>query len=254
MTSAWMKTNATRYEPFIPGNIRQYCETQIEPYGIEIDHIGLMALSECLIQPAGFAVEVIYLDRSEGDEVNIHRFDNSGDGLVTPADAPVLRLLYRPCVSRTENIGPLLTATAAGTTISCTKAKTRPSRLRSTSRPTCRWPSSRVYPSNFSRLRRRHTEYRPILDSLTISARSRTRGTSGHRSCRFQSSSPRPSSRCHSRQQPSETRRSTRVTSKARTSSPRSTNRRRPRRRHTGDTRKGRTRDARTGARAGRVG
>lgn len=65
-----------------------------------------MALSECIIQPAGFAVEVIYLDRSEGDEVNIHRFDNSGDGLVLPADAPVLRLLYRPYTPRSVPINP----------------------------------------------------------------------------------------------------------------------------------------------------
>lgn len=91
-----MKTNAERYAPFVGGDVQNYCGTQIEPYGIEIDHVGLMALSECLVQPAGFAVEVIYLDRSEGDEVNIHRLDTNGNGMVLPGDAPVLRLLYRP--------------------------------------------------------------------------------------------------------------------------------------------------------------
>ena len=91
-----MKSNLARYAPFVGGDVQEYCAAQIEPYGIEIDHAGLMALSECIIQPAGFAVEVIYLDRSDGDEVNIHRFDNSGDGLILPSDAPALRLLYRP--------------------------------------------------------------------------------------------------------------------------------------------------------------
>jgi ubiquitin thioesterase protein OTUB1 len=70
------------------------------PHGVEIDHVGLMALIDCLILPAGMAVEIIYLDRSAGDEVNVHRFEKlEGEGVLTPPDAPVLRLLYRPYVS-----------------------------------------------------------------------------------------------------------------------------------------------------------
>jgi ubiquitin thioesterase protein OTUB1 len=92
-----MKTRPECYQPFLDRPVKQFCETQIEPYAIEIEHVGLMALIDCLVLPASFAVEVFYLDRSVGDEVNVHRFEDPGtDGISTPSDAPVLRLLYRP--------------------------------------------------------------------------------------------------------------------------------------------------------------
>jgi ubiquitin thioesterase protein OTUB1 len=92
-----MKARPGRYQPFLDCSVKEFCELQIEPYGIEIEHVGLMALIDCLVLPAGFAVEVFYLDRSLGDEVNVHRFQDPGDGEPpTPTNAPVLRLLYRP--------------------------------------------------------------------------------------------------------------------------------------------------------------
>ncbi|KAI5842311.1 peptidase C65 Otubain-domain-containing protein [Tricharina praecox] len=97
LTSAWMKSSPEHYQPFLSVPVREHCESQIEPYGVEIDHVGLMALIDCLILPAGMAVEIIYLDRSAGDEVNVHRFEKlEGEGILTAPDAPVLRLLYRP--------------------------------------------------------------------------------------------------------------------------------------------------------------
>ncbi|KAI9660849.1 MAG: hypothetical protein M1829_006459 [Trizodia sp. TS-e1964] len=91
VTSAFMKINHSRYQPFIlDGSVDQYCSSQIDPVAIEIEHIGMKALIDALIEPAGFAVEIIYLDRSDSDQVNTHRFDAAH-----PA-APVLRLLYRP--------------------------------------------------------------------------------------------------------------------------------------------------------------
>ncbi|KAG0642934.1 peptidase C65 Otubain-domain-containing protein [Tuber brumale] len=98
LTSSWMKTRPEYYQPFLDRPVKDFCEAQIEPYGIEIEHVGLMALIDCLVLPAGFAVEVFYLDRSAGDEVNVHRFADLGadGGIPTPPDAPVLRLLYRP--------------------------------------------------------------------------------------------------------------------------------------------------------------
>lgn len=99
LTSAWIKSNPDLYQPFLDTPVVDYCGSAIEPYGIEIDHVGLMALAHCLVLPAGMAVEIIYLDRSDVDEVNVHRFDKlEGDGLLAPPDAPTLRLLYRPFV------------------------------------------------------------------------------------------------------------------------------------------------------------
>ena len=54
--------------------------------------MGLQALSDAVFEPAGVAFEVLYLDRSEGDEANTHQ-GGKGDG------EEVVRLLYRPLVS-----------------------------------------------------------------------------------------------------------------------------------------------------------
>lgn len=93
-----MKTNADAYQPFLPdSSIEQYCATQIEPYQVEIEHLGMNALIDALIKPAGFAVDIVYLDRSAGHEANTIRFElQSPDGLPLFPDAPTMRLLYRP--------------------------------------------------------------------------------------------------------------------------------------------------------------
>lgn len=96
LTSAWMKTNPGRYQPFLEVPVDVYCDSNITPQMVEIDHVGLMALVDCIILPASLAVEVFYLDRSEGDEPTVHRFAKTEGDYVTPIDAPVIRLLYRP--------------------------------------------------------------------------------------------------------------------------------------------------------------
>lgn len=87
-----MKTHVEAYQPFLlEDTVEQYCASQIEPYQVEIEHIGMNALIDALILPAGLAVEILYLDRSVGVEVNSHRFER-----VDNPDAPTFRLLYRP--------------------------------------------------------------------------------------------------------------------------------------------------------------
>ncbi|OCL02684.1 cysteine proteinase [Glonium stellatum] len=97
LTSAWIQTHANDFQPFLlDQDIREYCATQIEPSICEIDHVGMSALAEVLVKPAGFALEVLYLDRSPGEEINTYHFDPLGhDGLPIP-NPPMLRLLYRP--------------------------------------------------------------------------------------------------------------------------------------------------------------
>lgn len=93
-----MKSNAEAYQPFSPDvSIEQYCATQIEPYQVEIEHLGMNALIDALIKPAGFAVDILYLDRSVGQEANTIRFElQTPDGHPIFLDAPTIRLLYRP--------------------------------------------------------------------------------------------------------------------------------------------------------------
>jgi ubiquitin thioesterase protein OTUB1 len=56
----------------------------------------MSALVDVLVKPAGIAVEILYLDRTPGEEVNTYRFDpvdHNNEQLPTP---PTFRLLYRP--------------------------------------------------------------------------------------------------------------------------------------------------------------
>jgi ubiquitin thioesterase protein OTUB1 len=90
LTSAWMKLNAPRYQAFLPMPLEQYCATRIEPVKTEIDEVGLQALVQGVIEAAGLAVEILYLDRSRGDAVTPHLLSQSQSAAAT------IRLLYRP--------------------------------------------------------------------------------------------------------------------------------------------------------------
>lgn len=90
LSSGWIKTRAEDYQPFLMNeDVFSYCGRAIEPFRQEIEHVGISALCDVLLKPAGFSLEILYLDRSPGDEMNIYTFD---------ADYPIahLRLLYRP--------------------------------------------------------------------------------------------------------------------------------------------------------------
>jgi ubiquitin thioesterase protein OTUB1 len=85
-----MQFNAAQYEPFLGMSAHEYCKTHIEAHAQEIEQAGLQVLTDGIIAPAGMAVEVLYLDRSEGDEVTPHMF------VPDAANLPTIRLLYRP--------------------------------------------------------------------------------------------------------------------------------------------------------------
>ncbi|KAK5937840.1 hypothetical protein PMZ80_009969 [Knufia obscura] len=90
VTSAYMQLHPDDYEPFLEMPVDQYRVARIDPANQEIDQIGLQALTHAVIGAAGFGLEVLYLDRSVGDEVNAHQFSQSQQGNQT------IRLLYRP--------------------------------------------------------------------------------------------------------------------------------------------------------------
>lgn len=71
----------------------EYCNASVMPITSEIDHVGLSALKDVFLSPAGITLEVNYLDRSEGDEVTMHRFSPVNHG---GYDIGIVRLLYRP--------------------------------------------------------------------------------------------------------------------------------------------------------------
>ncbi|KAI9842979.1 MAG: hypothetical protein M1837_006716 [Sclerophora amabilis] len=98
LTSAWMKTHADAYQDFMEGvSVDQYCSYSIEPYQVEIENVGITALTDILLKPIGLSLEVLYLDRSVGHEVNSHRFEAVDlDGNPLYPNAETMRLLYRP--------------------------------------------------------------------------------------------------------------------------------------------------------------
>lgn len=90
-----MKTRQADYAPWLlHQTVPQYCDAQVMPIGAEIDNVSLSALKDVFLSTAGIALEVLYLDRTEGEEVNMHRFDpvNYHGGVTIGT----IRLLYRP--------------------------------------------------------------------------------------------------------------------------------------------------------------
>lgn len=84
-----MKLNPSRYADFLGMSVDEYCAKTIETVKTEIDEIGIQGLFDGVIEGSGFAIEILYLDRSEGTEVTPHLL-SSNNPIAT------IRLLYRP--------------------------------------------------------------------------------------------------------------------------------------------------------------
>ncbi|WYZ39629.1 hypothetical protein EsH8_III_001543 [Colletotrichum jinshuiense] len=97
LASSWLKGNADVYEPFIPGEtgIAGYCG-EIERPNREIEHLGIILLVQVLLKPINFVLEIAYLDRSAGSQVNIYRFPDEANGQDPANLGPIIYLLYRP--------------------------------------------------------------------------------------------------------------------------------------------------------------
>lgn len=92
LASAWIRSKADDYVNFLEGRtVDEYCKSQIEAVNCDIDSVALQALSQVLIEPAGFRLQVLYLDLSEGDAVTVHNYN-----LAPVPDNQVINLLYRP--------------------------------------------------------------------------------------------------------------------------------------------------------------
>ncbi|KAJ4989858.1 Ubiquitin thioesterase OTUB1 [Stagonosporopsis vannaccii] len=92
LASAWVQNHADDFRHFVPmGDVKAYCNNNIDPAQCEADNIGVAALADALVKPAGFGLEVWYLDRSPGEEINRSYYAEP-----TVPGSPMLRLLYRP--------------------------------------------------------------------------------------------------------------------------------------------------------------
>lgn len=91
-----MRNRREAYSAYLDTTIEEYCSSSVEPFWVELDHAGVQALIDCLVNPAGLRVEISYLDRSSGAEVNVHAFDS--EALISTSERPrsTMSLLYRP--------------------------------------------------------------------------------------------------------------------------------------------------------------
>lgn len=98
LTSSWMETHPQDYAPFIEVmSVENYRKNVIEPVNCEIEHVGMKALVDVLLKPIGISVEVVYLDRSPGSQVNtvpMQATDSARNFVVV--GEPTAYLLYRP--------------------------------------------------------------------------------------------------------------------------------------------------------------
>ncbi|KAH8762103.1 peptidase C65 Otubain-domain-containing protein [Diaporthe sp. PMI_573] len=92
LAGAWLRGNRDQYAAWCEADPETYAQTVIEPAQREIEELGVVLLVEVLLKPVGFTLEIAYLDRSQGSQVNTHRFPD-GD----PNDlGAFIHLLYRP--------------------------------------------------------------------------------------------------------------------------------------------------------------
>jgi ubiquitin thioesterase protein OTUB1 len=99
LASSWLKGYPASYQDFIPDNlgVDGYRKEWLEAPNQEIDHLGMTLLIDALLKPIGFAVEIVYLDRSEGSQVNSHLIQaEDSNGVPTNPTGPIIHLLYRP--------------------------------------------------------------------------------------------------------------------------------------------------------------
>lgn len=98
LASSYLKANRDAYGAFVTtgSGVDGYCQEVLERHNVELDHLGLTLLVNVLLKDAGFVLEVAYLDRSPGSEVNTYRFPEEANRQHPAELGPIIHLLYRP--------------------------------------------------------------------------------------------------------------------------------------------------------------
>ncbi|KAI0551493.1 peptidase C65 Otubain-domain-containing protein [Xylaria curta] len=96
LASARLKGNSAQYQPYLDDTIENYISKTVMPVNREIDHICVVAVHDILLRPTNMILDIAYLDRSEGTEVNVHRLPEEANGQDPSALGPIIYLLYRP--------------------------------------------------------------------------------------------------------------------------------------------------------------
>ena len=99
LASSWLKGNPDSFSQFVTADdlgVAGFCTNHLERPNAEIDHLGVVLLANVLLNPAGFVLEVAYLDRSAGSQVNTYRIPDEAQGRHPSELGPMIHLLFRP--------------------------------------------------------------------------------------------------------------------------------------------------------------
>ncbi|RKU44269.1 hypothetical protein DL546_000489 [Coniochaeta pulveracea] len=101
LASSWLKSGTPEAEDYVPflldmGGIDEYCDNVINIPNREIEEVGLRILWNVLLKPTDMVLEIAYLDRSVGEEVNTYRIPDEATGRDPSTLGPLICLLFRP--------------------------------------------------------------------------------------------------------------------------------------------------------------
>ena len=97
-----MRTHKENFEMYMEVPIKDYCENVIEAIDREIEELGIRALTDLLISPAGYGLEVINLHDNPGSHVDVMPYaepdKSSFRGAFSASNPPIVRLFFYPYV------------------------------------------------------------------------------------------------------------------------------------------------------------
>lgn len=101
LASSWLKSGTPEAQDYVPflldmGGIDGYCDNVINIPNREIEEVGLRILWNVLLKPTNMVLEIAYLDRSAGEEVNTYRIPDEATGQDPSTLGSLICLLFRP--------------------------------------------------------------------------------------------------------------------------------------------------------------
>ncbi|KAI0968906.1 peptidase C65 Otubain-domain-containing protein [Xylaria arbuscula] len=96
LACARLRGHSDQYASWLDTDINTYINATVLPVNREIDHMCVTLVHDILLRPVNIVLDIAYLDRSEGSEVNVHRFPNEANEQDPSTLGPIIYLLYRP--------------------------------------------------------------------------------------------------------------------------------------------------------------
>lgn len=127
-----MRTHKENFEMYMDVPLEQYCTHMIEAIDREIEELGIRALADLLLSPAGYGLEVVNLHDNPGSQVDVIPYvepaKSTFRGAFSLADPPIARLFFYPYVLSKPVLWAYLTVVEP-TMISFTEKGTSAERL-----------------------------------------------------------------------------------------------------------------------------